>query len=347
MINIIQKRVIWLTFSGLLVTLSIASILIWGLKFGIDFTGGSLLEVKFIGERPSVSVVMENIKDLDAVQPVDEDRMILRFQDITEERHQEVLLELNKIVGGIEDGDEIVNKENEELKDPEIDNNKEDEGNENEEKNSTSEVVETEDFSEKEVVVLKVEELRFDSVGATIGKELETKSINALIVVLIAIVLYIAWVFRQVSKPVSSWKYGITAIIALFHDVIIVVGIFAYLGHRYGIEINTPFIAAILTVLGYSVNDTIVMFDRIRENLPKSSDDFETTVNTSVNQTIRRSVNTSLTTLLVLGSILFFGGATIKSFVLALSIGILIGTYSSIFLASPILVVWEKAMRKN
>ena len=187
-----------------------------------------------------------------------------------------------------------------------------------------------------------IEELRFDSVGPSIGQELKRKSLYAIITVLIAIVLYIAWAFRKVSKPVASWKYGMTAIIALFHDVMIVLGVFAVLGRFLDMEINTAFVAAILTVLGYSVNDTIVVFDRIRENLPRSDEDFESTVNISVNQTLRRSINTSLTTLLVLLSIFFFGGTTIRDFVLALSIGVFIGTYSSIFLASPVLVVWEK-----
>ncbi len=166
-----------------------------------------------------------------------------------------------------------------------------------------------------------------------------------MIIVLAIIILYIALAFQKVSKPVASWKYGLSAIVALFHDILITLGIFSILGHFYGIEINIPFVAAILTVLGYSVNDTIVVFDRIRENLPKSELDFENTVNVSVNQTITRSINTSLTTLLVLLSILFWGGETIRDFVLALSIGVFIGTYSSIFLASPMLVVWEKLKR--
>jgi len=132
----------------------------------------------------------------------------------------------------------------------------------------------------------------------------------------------------------------------LFHDVVITLGVFALLGYIYDIEINTAFVAAILTVLGYSVNDTIVVFDRVRENLPKSEEDFEGTVNISVNQTIKRSINTSVTTLIVLLSILFFGGETIRDFILALSIGVFIGTYSSIFLASPVLIIWEKLGKK-
>lgn len=190
-------------------------------------------------------------------------------------------------------------------------------------------------------------ELQFDSVGPSIGQELKSKSFNSAFIVLLAIILYISLAFRKVSRPISSWKYGVTAIIALFHDVLVTLGVFSVLGHFYGIEINTPFIAAILTVLGYSVSDTIVVFDRIRENLPKSQDNFEDTINRSVNQTIVRSINTSLSSILALAAILFFGGNTIKDFALALVVGIFVGTYSSIFIASPILVVWEKAMHRK
>ncbi len=202
----------------------------------------------------------------------------------------------------------------------------------------------TEESKHQEVISAfgEVEELRFDAVGPSIGNELKRRSLIASFMVLAAIIIYIAWAFREVSKPVASWKYGLTAIVALFHDVLIVLGVFAVLGHFFNIEINTPFIAAILTVLGYSVNDTIVVFDRIRENLPKSDEDFEGTVNSSVNQTITRSIYTSITTLLVLITILIFGGSSIRDFVLALSIGVFIGTYSSIFVASPLLVALNR-----
>jgi len=292
--NIIQKRNLWLATSGILFVIFAAALSVWGLKLGIDFTGGSLLEVKYLEARPSVAQIETALEGLGLnsliVQPVGEQDMILRFQQTSEETHQSVLSELNK------------------------------QG--------------------------KAEELRFESVGPTIGQELKIKSLWAIFFVLIAILVYITYVFRRVSKPVASWKYGISAIIAMFHDAIITVGVFAILGHFYGTEINTAFVAAILTVLGYSVHDSIVVFDRIRENLPKSDLDFAGTVNLSLNQTLVRSLNTSLTTLLVLTSIIIFGGATIRPFVLALAIGISIGTYSSIFFASPLLVVWEKLGKK-
>ncbi len=294
MYRIIQNRKICLSISSLLVVTSLILLITFGLKLGIDFTGGSLLEVRYDDSRPTVSEVQDKLSAVElnslVIQPVGTDGMLLRFQEISEEKHQEVISALK-----------------------------------------TSNEVE-----------VSFEEMRFEAVGPSIGQELKRKSVYATLLVLFAIVAYIAWVFRKVSKPIASWKYGIVANIALFHDVIITLGVFAILGHFFGVEINTPFVAAILTVLGYSVNDTIVVFDRIRENLPISDTDFEDTVNKSVNQTITRSINTSMTTLLVLISVLIFGGETIRSFVLALTIGIGVGTYSSIFLASPLLVVWER-----
>ena len=161
------------------------------------------------------------------------------------------------------------------------------------------------------------------------------------------IIFYIAYAFRKVSKPLPSWKYGLAGILALAHDVPMVVGVFAVLGHFGGVEVNTPFIAALLTVLGFSIHDTIVVFDRVRENLPKSRENFEETVNMSVNQTLVRSINTSVTVLLVLLSILVFGGESVRYFALALFMGIFFGTYSSIFLASPLLVIFEKWQHKK
>jgi preprotein translocase subunit SecF len=164
----------------------------------------------------------------------------------------------------------------------------------------------------------------------------------------IAIIIYIAWTFRKISKPIASWKYGVIAVIALVHDVFITVGFFAFFGQFYGIEINAAFIAAILTVLGYSVHDTIVVFDRTRENLLKHpGNNFEDTVENSVNQTLSRSINTSLTVMLTLFAILLFGGQSIRDFVLTLIIGVTFGTYSSIFLASPLLVTWNKFDHKS
>jgi len=290
-LNVIKNRKIWLGFSGVLVALSVVAIFTWGLKFGIDFTGGSLLELQFKGEKQLSAVeIKENLQDLNLnsliVQPTESNSVILRFKDDSEDVHQSVVKRIESLV--------------------------------------------------------EVEELRYEAVGPSIGKELKSKSFNTIFLVLIIIVLYISLVFKKVSKPVSSWKYGIASIVALFHDIIIVLGVFAVLGKFFNTEINTPFIAAILTVLGYSVNDTIIVFDRIRENLPKSSENFMNTINKSINQTLIRSINTSFTTILVLLAIIIFGGNSIRDFVLALAVGVFIGTYSSIFVASPILVWFDK-----
>jgi preprotein translocase subunit SecF len=290
--KIIQKRAIWLTTSLVLFIVFGGALLVWGFKYGIDFTGGSLLEVKFSGTRPSIEQINDNISGLElgglVMQSAGDSNLILRFQNTEEEKHQALISALKNI-------------------DPE-----------------------------------GVEELRYESVGPAIGQELKQKSIYSVFFVLLGILLYITYSFRKVSRPIASWKYGTAAIVAMFHDAIITMGIFAVLGKFYGLEINTPFVTAILTVIGYSVHDTIVVFDRTRENLPKSDSGFEDTVNLSVNQTLGRSLATSLTSLLTLIAIIIFGGASIRSFALVLAIGIFFGTYSSIFVASPILVVWEK-----
>lgn len=297
--QIIKNRKFFLSLSILAVVGSILALIFWGLNFGVDFAGGSLMEVKFDNYQATVTEIQDSLKDANlqnlTIQPT-QDSAILRFKEDSEVVHQAVL-------GGLQNLAEA--------------------------KKTT------------------MTELQFDSVGPSIGQELKSKSFNSAFIVLLAIILYISLAFRKVSRPISSWKYGVTAIIALFHDVLVTLGVFSVLGHFYGIEINTPFIAAILTVLGYSVSDTIVVFDRIRENLPKSQDNFEDTINRSVNQTIVRSINTSLSSILALAAILFFGGNTIKDFALALVVGIFVGTYSSIFIASPILVVWEKAMHRK
>jgi len=298
--KIIQKRNIWLSISGALFVIFLAALVVWGFKYGIDFTGGSLLEVKYLGSRPTVNQVETSLTDLKLnsliVQPVGSEDMMLKFQDTAEATHQAILSKLTALAKQLD-------------------------------KNNS------------------LEELRFESVGPSIGAELKIKSLWAIFFALLAMLAYITYAFRKVSRPIASWKYASAAIIAMFHDTIITMGVFAALGHFYGVEINTPFVAAVLTVLGYSVHDTIVVFDRIRENLPKSEFDFEGTVNMSLNQTLVRSLNTSLTVLLVLLAIIIFGGASIRTFALALAIGIFIGTYSSIFVASPLLVVWEKLKR--
>lgn len=190
----------------------------------------------------------------------------------------------------------------------------------------------------------------FTTIGPSIGKELKTKSIYSLILVVIAIIIFIAYVFRKVSKPVSSWKYGVVAVITLLHDVIITSGFYVLLSMFSGAEINTLFVVALLTVLGVSVNDTIVVFDRIRENLlineqnnfPKK---FDEVVGVSIKETITRSISTSLTVVLVLLALVLFGPETTKVFSMTMMVGMIVGTFSSIFIASPLLVTLERIGR--
>lgn len=190
-----------------------------------------------------------------------------------------------------------------------------------------------------------VEERRVESVGPIVGKELTQQALTALGLAAAAIVLYIAFSFRKVPKPASSWRFGVTAVIALIHDILVVVGVFAILGKVFGVEVDTLFVTALLTVIGFSVHDTIVVFDRIRENLIKNpGKKFIDIADLSVVQTLGRSLNTSLTVVFVLTALLLFGGETIKWFVVALLVGVVSGTYSSIFNATALLVWWEEKL---
>lgn len=223
-------------------------------------------------------------------------------------------------------------------------------------------ILRTRDLSEEErISVLKtlsvggtvqlVEE-RYNSIGPIIGVELRNKAFAAMVIVVLAIVLFIAFVFRKVSEPVSSLKYGLIAIVALLHDIIVPIGIFAVLGVLVGAEVDVLFVMALLAILGYSVNDTIVVFDRVRENLRINrefniKEDFELTVGKSLNQTYARSINTSLTTLFVLLALFFIGSPVTQNFALVLLTGVIAGTYSSIFLATPLLVTIQRLSEKR
>jgi len=193
----------------------------------------------------------------------------------------------------------------------------------------------------------KVTQDQFETIGPVIGSEITTNALYAIVVASLLIVLFIAWAFRSVRKPMSSGRFGICAIIALLHDALVVLGIFSLLGHFFGVEIDSLFVTAILTVIGFSVHDTIVVFDRIRENLRRTRMPFASVVNESLLQTMTRSLTTSLTVLLVLFTLLLFGGESTRWFVVALLIGILSGTYSSIFNASLLLVVWHEWNEKK
>lgn len=335
-----------MTIAAMLTVVGLALFLVWGLKTGIDFTGGSLMEITFLQDRPSNDEINEALKDFDlgeaTLQPYGEKGIIIRSKFLDEETHQKVLEALQDKFGETDpsaSSGSIEEAEGTEAQEkPQVNIEGLPEG------VTVSEVQMSEGAETQKSVI---QEERFESIGPSIGQELKVKSIYAVIIAIIGIALYIAWAFRKVSKPVTSWKYGVISIIALAHDVLVVIGAFVLLGKFLNVEVGVSFIAALLTVLGYSINDTIVIFDRIRENLPRSEDDFETTVNNSINQTMARSINTTLTTLSSLVAVFFFGGETVKFFALALIIGITSGAYSSIFIASPLLVVWQKLAERR
>jgi len=192
------------------------------------------------------------------------------------------------------------------------------------------------------------QEIRLESVGPTITQDLTKKAITAVILASIGIIIYIAFAFRSIPKPASSWQFGLAAIIALIHDLFITTGIYSILGHFYGYEVNTMFITALLTILGYSVNDTVIIFDRIRENLKLHHNlSFAKIANLSINQTLARSINTVFTVIIILLCLLIFGGGSIKEFIIVLLIGITFGAYSSIFVAPPILTLWQTKAEKK
>lgn len=271
------------------------------------------------------------------IQEVSGNAMFLRFSDVDEETHQAVLMRIRAI------GREPMGtpEESSGVQDVFSESNLTEEG--------VLEIELSEEAFERitgqrVVRIEPVVEERFESIGPVIGRETIRKSLQAVVLVLVLIVGYIAWAFRKISYPLGSFKYGLVALAALFHDIVITVGAFALFSHFTGAEIGVPFVAALLTILGYSVNDTIVIFDRIRENLSKfgSSVSFEEIVSRSVRESMVRSLNSSLTTLFVLFAILFFGGQTLYTFVLLLIIGISVGTYSSLAFASPLLVSWAR-----
>lgn len=300
--NIIGHKYIYFAISALLIIPGIISLSFYGLKLGIDFRGGTLLELKLEKAAPGTSLSSEteneernkiqealsNLVTLNSVSKVGEQSYLLRTSVLEKEKVEEIKTALQPSFGN-------------------------------------------------------VEQKRLETVGPTIGKELVTNSILSLLLASLAIVLYIAFSFREVPKPASSWKFGLTAIAALLHDVLVVVGVFSILGKVYNVEVDSLFVTALLTIIGFSVHDTIVVYDRIRENLKRHLPlSFAQVVNRSIIETLGRSVATSLTVVLVLSSLLLFGGQTIKWFVVALLVGVVSGTYSSIFNASPLLVIWQE-----
>jgi len=297
MLNIIAKTKYSYIFSGVLTVLSVLSLLVWGLKYDIDFTGGTMMEIKFANEVASnqeITELLGGVKlDSLTIQASGNNSVLIRYFAEDDKTNEEAWKAIN-------------------------------------------------------AKYQDATQLRVDFVNSSVSKELKTKSLNALGLAIAGIMAYIAWAFRKVSRPVESWKYGAGAVIALAHDIIITTGVFSLLGHFYGIKVGIPFIAALLTILGFSVHDTIVVYDRTRENLLRGSakEPFADVVNRSLNETMVRSINTSMTVIVTLLAIYLFGGASIKYFSLALLVGVTFGTYSSIFIASALLVTsYELTMK--
>lgn len=193
-----------------------------------------------------------------------------------------------------------------------------------------------------------VSEVRFETVGPSIGKETEQNAFKAVLIASFAIIIYVALAFRKIPKPYSSLKFGICAVIALLHDILVIIGLFSIFGQLYKVEVDSLFITALLTIMGFSVHDTIVVFDRIRENLKRmAGNSFAAIVNESIIQTMARSLSTSLTVLFTLLALLLFGGESTRWFIIALLIGVTSGTYSSVFNAAPLLVLWEEWGKKK
>ncbi len=294
-INFLKYKIIYFVFFGILLLGSIFSIFYFKLKPGIDFTGGSILEIDF-ESRPDNQTIQEKLKDFNlgdfVIQPTEENGVIIRTKEINEDVHQQIISKLGEIS--------------------------------------------------------KINEKRFESTGPVIGKELKQKTIILIIISLLALLIYIAISFRKASWPLSGFQYGAVSIITLTFDVLIPIGIFCLLGRFYNVQFSIPIVTALLTILGYTINDKVIVFDRVRENVSrKRQEDFEQILNQSLSQTFTRSLSTGTCTLLVLFAIFFLGGETLKYFSLTLIIGIIVGTLTSLFLAPPLLLVWLKLKKRG
>ena len=291
--NFMKYKKFYFIFSLVIILPGMFYLVTSGLKLGIDFTGGALLEYQFekgVKADELRKIISEHGVEVGQIITSGDNTYIIRTKPLEQEKINFIKKTLSEKYGN-------------------------------------------------------VEERRAEFVGPVIGTELKKKALLAIAVASLSIVLYIAFSFRKVPKPTSSWRFGIAAVVALLHDVFLVIGIFAILGKFLGVEIDTLFVTALLTVIGFSVHDTIVVFDRIRENLLKHiNKNFTEVANISVVQTLGRSLNTSLTVVFVLMALLLFGGETIRWFVAALLVGIISGTYSSIFNATAILVWWEERL---
>lgn len=299
---IVQNRIFFFAFTGALTLIAIAALVFWTPKLSIDFTGGSLVEVTYAGQRPTLDALKTDTAPLSlgevSLRESGTNGITVRTRTLTPDEHNALLAALSE--GG----------------------------------------------------KAQLTEDRFTSIGPSLGNELSKKALYALLAVIAAIVLYIAWAFRKVSRPVSSWVYGATVIAILVHDILIPAGFYAILAHFTGAQADTLFVVALLAILGYSVNDTIVIFDRVREHLGRNEktgqkQPFDEVVGRSITETLGRSINTSLTVVLALVALAFFGSPVTVDFSLVLLAGVVAGTYSSILLAAPLLVPLAKVFARQ
>ncbi|HSX14456.1 MAG TPA: protein translocase subunit SecF [Candidatus Saccharimonadales bacterium] len=294
--NIIGRRRIWYSISLAVILPGLISLVVFHLKLGIDFKGGSLLEIQGGGNASAITAQAKT----------------LGFQDVTVTSGSGEHLLIRYRDPGSPDQAEARHKE-----------------------------------FKAALATTGLSEISYSTIGSSVSRDITRNALLAIAAASFAIVCYVAFAFRNAPPPVSPWSFGVTAIIALLHDAFFVLGVFSLLGHFFGIEVDALFVTAVLTVIGFSVHDTIVVFDRIRENLRRERASFETVVNDSILETFARSINTSLTVLLTLLALFLFGGESIRYFVLALLVGVASGTYSSIFNASPLLVSWHNYKLKR
>ncbi|MEZ4087781.1 MAG: protein translocase subunit SecF [Candidatus Gracilibacteria bacterium] len=328
-----RKKVYW--FSGIMLAAVLIGWPVFGMRLGLDFTGGSLIEISTENKDLSIDQVKEGLITTS---------QNLSAADLTEENSEEaedVAGTSSPAVPSIQNTEEKVDFEKSLVV-----------------KSGDGFIIKTPHMSSAyhDALIAKLtehigpfEENRFATVGPTVGQSLQQKAIVAILAAVVMIILYVAFAFRKVPRSIGKWRFGLCAIAALVHDLGIMIGVYIYLGMTMGVEVDALFITAMLTVLGFSVHDTIVVFDRIRENLKhqKRDETFAEVANRALNETMARSLNTSISTLIVLLALALLGAPTIKFFVIALLVGIVSGTYSSIFVATPLLVDWQERYHKK
>ena len=297
---IVHHRTFFFWFTGIILAAAAGAILVFGLQLGIDFSGGSLMQVGYTGTVPPLSTIEKQVSVIPvgavSVRSAGQNAVSIRTRTMTPAEHDAVFASLSANA-------------------------------------STT-------------------ELAYTSVGPAFGGQFTHKALWAIFAVVLVIALFIAFAFRKVSRPISSWYYGLTVIAILAHDLIIPAGFYAILAHFTGVQVDALFITALLALLGYSVNDTIIIFDRVRENLIlneklNTKELFEETVGKSISETMTRSINMSLTVVLALGALVLFGAAATRDFALVMLVGVIAGTYSSILLAAPLLIPLAKRFAKS